>query len=156
MKKIIMVAVLLVSALTVNAQDYNWAVGLRGGYEYAGVTVKKGMDGKAWDFTGNWRFGSKSMSLNVQALYELQYTLSGPLDWYWGVGGHVGTWNNGETAKLWLGLDAVIGLEFDFSKVSGLENIPLALSLDYRPGFHFIPETSPTFGDVGFGLKFCF
>lgn len=151
MKKVIMIAVLLVSALAVNAQDYNWAIGLRGGMEKnAGITVKKGMDGSAWDFTGNWYLGGEHSRLNLQALYELQYTLTGPLDWYWGVGGHVGTWSDANAAKLWLGLDAVIGLELK------IPNVPLALSLDYRPGFNFIPETSPAYGDVAFGLKFCF
>lgn len=151
MKKVIMIAVLLVSALAVNAQDYNWAIGLRGGYDKnAGITLKKGMDGSAWDFTGNWYLGGEHTRLNLQALYELQYTLTGPLDWYWGVGGHVGTWSNANAAKLWLGLDAVVGLELK------IPNVPLALSLDYRPGFNFIPETSPAYGDVAFGLKFCF
>ena len=151
MKKFFMMAVMLVSVLAVNAQDYNWAVGLRGGMDKnAGITVKKGMDGSAWDFTGNWYLGSEQTKLNVQGLYELQYALVGSLDWYWGVGGHVGMWTTSNTGKLWLGLDAVIGLEFKFP------TLPIAISLDYRPGFNFIPETSPAYGDAAFGLKFCF
>lgn len=145
-----MVAVLMVSALAVNAQDYNWAIGVRGGWENAGVTLKKGMGGTALDFTGTWDFRSEFTHLKVQGLYEWQQNLSGGLDWYYGLGAHVGMWSDADKANLWLGIDAVIGLEFKFP------SLPIALSLDYRPGLNILPNISGGYGDVGFGLKFCF
>lgn len=150
MKKLLMVAVLMVSALAVNAQDYNWAIGVRGGWENAGVTLKKGMGGTALDFTGTWDFRSEFTHLKVQGLYEWQQNLSGGLDWYYGLGAHVGMWSDADKANLWLGIDAVIGLEFKFP------SLPIALSLDYRPGLNILPNISGGYDDVGFGLKFCF
>jgi len=151
MKKLMMIAVLMVSALAMNAQDYNWAIGVRGGYENAGITVKKGMGGTALDFTGNWHLGSGYTALNVQGLYEWQQNITGGLDWYYGLGAHVGMWTvDNAGSDLWLGVDAVIGLEFKFP------SLPIALSLDYRPGLNILPDVSGGYGDVGFGLKFCF
>ena len=81
----------------------------------------------------------------------MQQNLTGPLDWYYGVGAHVGMWDADDVdGKIWLGVDAVIGLELKFPSV------PLALSLDYRPGFNLLPDTNGGFGDIGFGLKFTF
>lgn len=151
MKKLMMIAVLMVSALAVNAQDYNWAVGVRGGWENAGITLKKGMGGTALDFTGSWDFRSEYTRLRVQGLYEWQQNLSGGLDWYYGIGAHLGLWgdehNNG---SFWAGVDAVLGLEFKFPE------LPIAISLDYRPGVNVLPNVGVGYGDVGFGLKFCF
>lgn len=149
MKKFLMVAVMLVSAMAVSAQDYNWAIGVRGGGESAGLTVKKGMGGNALDFTANWGLGDASY-LCVQGLYEWQYDLVSDLDWYWGVGAHVGMWDFANDGGLWLGVDAVIGLEYKFP------SLPLAISVDYRPGFNVLPDTNVGWGNWGFGLKFCF
>ena len=90
MKKLMVIAVLMVSALAVNAQDYNWAIGVRGGWENAGLTLKKGMGGTALDFTGTWDFRSDFTRLKVQGLYEWQQPLADGLDWYYGLGAHVG------------------------------------------------------------------
>ena len=150
MKKFLMVAVLMVSALAMNAQDYNWAIGVRGGLSRnAGLTVKKGMGGTALDFTANWYLVGEHSALNVQGLYEWQQNITGGLDWYYGLGAHVGL-NNAYESPLWLGVDAVIGLEFKFPE------LPIAISLDYRPGFDVLPATSPAYSDVALGLKFCF
>ena len=151
MKKLMIVAVLMVSALAVNAQDYNWAIGVRGGWNNYGLTVKKGMGGTALDFTGNWSLGSNYTALNLQGLYEWQQNLSGGLDWYSGVGAHVGMWSvKDANSSLWLGIDGVIGLEYKFPE------LPIAISLDYRPALNILPSVSGGYGDVGLGLKFCF
>lgn len=151
MKKVLLIAVLMVSALTVKAQEYSQAIGLRGGAEFAGVTYKMYMGSNALDFTGNWRFGETYSSLSLQGLYEFNYDLADNLDWYWGLGAHVGVWgDNTNHGSLWLGVDGVVGLEYQIPVV------PLAISLDYRPAFNVLPSTSAGFGDIGFGLKFCF
>lgn len=149
MKKVLLIAVLMVSALAVKAQDYNSAIGLRFGGENAGVTYKQYLGSNALDFTANWHLGEYS-SLNVQGLYEFQYNLATNLDWYWGLGAHVGMWGGKDSAALWLGVDAVIGLEYH------IPGVPLAISADYRPGFNLLPETSGGWGDWGLGVKFCF
>ena len=149
MKKVLLIAVLMVSALTVKAQDYNWAVGLRWGGENAGLTVKENLGANALDFTANWGLGEVS-HLNVQGLYEWQYNLVDNLNWYWGLGAHVGMWGGKGNGALWLGVDAVIGMEYKFP------GVPIAISADYRPGFNLLPETSGGWGDWGLGLKFCF
>ena len=48
MKKFLVMATLLVATLTVSAQDYNWAIGVRGGV-FNGLTVKKNLNENAME-----------------------------------------------------------------------------------------------------------
>ena len=68
MKKFLLVFSLLcaTSALSVKAQDYNWAIGVRGGETATGITVKHHFD-PANGLEGIIDFAK---GVNVYALYE--------------------------------------------------------------------------------------
>lgn len=148
MKKILLAAVLLISALTVNAQDYNWAIGVRGGGANAGLTIKENLGANALEFgidLGWTDYG------RLQVLYEWQTpVIADGFNLYYGLGGYVGAWNFKENAKIGVGAEAVIGLEYK------IPSVPIAFSLDYRPSVSVLPEFGFGYSDVGFGVKFCF
>ena len=55
-----MMAALMVATLTVSAQDYNWAVGVRGG-GFSGITAKKNLDKNALEFGASFGVGNYLM-----------------------------------------------------------------------------------------------
>lgn len=153
MKKVLLtiVAVLLVS-LSVKAQPYNWAVGLRGGPSWGDITVKHFTGAStAIEVDGSISFHGWGWELG--ALYEWHNNLAGGLNLYYGPGAHIGTFNDGSAQALALGIMGTIGLEYKF-------NIPIALSLDWRPHMTYQFGSAPGLGwgwaDVGLGVKFCF
>ncbi len=144
MKKQLLIIVILFGSITLSfGQDYENAIGLRGGL-YNGVTFKHFLGEssavEAMLFT-RWN------GFAVSALYEIHsYTAFDVprLNWYYGIGGHVGlfdgtyvSWLDNTVATMVIGVDAILGIEYNF------EEIPINISLDYKPAFNLI-------GDVGF------
>jgi hypothetical protein len=120
-----------------NAQDYNTGVGFRGGFSN-GLTVKHFV-GSHSAFEGI--LSSRWRGFQVTGLYEIhnQFFDVERFHWYFGGGAHVGFWN-GDYAK-WgdpgimytvVGIDGILGLEYNFRE------IPINLSLDWKPAFNFI------------------
>ena len=143
MKKFLMMAALLVATLTVSAQDYNWAVGLRGG-GFSGLTAKKNMGATAVEAGLSFYGGG----LAIDAVYEWQTpVITDGMHLYYGAGAYV------NLGAFGLGAEAVIGLEYRIPI-----NLPLAVSLDYRPSLNLIGAAGfdPNFWNFGIGLKYCF
>lgn len=127
-------------------QSYNTAIGIKGGWPYYGTLDIKHNFGGAY---GEFRIGGGRHDWFIQGLYEKNYGLEGGLEWYWGVGAHVGFWNYGPYKgddhyyhngkyygnSSYVGLDAVVGLEYTF------EAIPLNLAADFGPSFNGYPYT---------------
>lgn len=154
MKKVILtiVAVLLVS-LSVKAQPYNWAVGLRGGLTWGDVTVKH-FTGSSTAIEVNGAISFNGFGWELAGMYEWHNALAGALNVYYGPGAHIGTFNDGNGQALALGILGTVGLEYKFG-------IPIALSLDWRPHMTYqfgtaAPGLRFGWGDVGLGIKFCF
>lgn len=137
MKKIILIVAIIVSSIALNAQSYKTGIGLRGGLSN-GLTVKHFLsESNAIEgiLSTRWK------GFNITGLYEFEYSLPEEgLDWYWGVGGHVGFWD-GRYGNPWfkdtrtytvIGVDGIIGIEYTFA------SIPLNLSLDYKPAFNLV------------------
>lgn len=144
MKKFLMMAALMVATLTVSAQDYNWAVGVRGG-GFSGITAKKNLDKNALEFGASFGVGNYLM---VDGVYEWQEpVIAEGFHLYYGGGAYVGLAGN----AFWLGAEAVVGLEYRIPI-----NVPLAVSLDYRPGLNIIPGLGFNAFNFGFGIKYCF
>lgn len=158
MKKIILIIALSLAAVTAaSAQDYNWAIGLRGGGMASGLTVKhKVSEGRALEFTGNYWYAGRGAILTGLMEWNTPVITDG-FNLYYGIGAHLGSGvydNNGTaTAKFIVGVDAVVGLEYKVPRA------PIAFSLDYRPFLHILStEASKMLGlyDIGLGVKFCF
>ena len=143
MKKFLVMAALMVATLTVSAQDYNWAVGLRGG-GFSGITAKQNMGENAIE--AGLSFGSGS--INIDGVYLWQQPVIGEgFHLYYGAGAFVGLGSN----YLVLGAEGVIGLEYRLPI-----DLPLAVSVDYRPSLSIIPTVDLGVYNFGFGIKYCF
>jgi hypothetical protein len=185
MKKIYLyLAAALLSAGTINAQNnrtapssgegmpgYKTSIGIRFGYE-GGLTLKhfmkekraiEGIISAGW---GGWGF-------RLTGLYEVHKNFPGVegLDWYFGGGAHIGSYNNAyygyygyynggyydnkghwhsggyRSRYMTVGIDGIIGLEYQF------EDAPFSISLDFKPYVDIIGY-SGRFGDGALSLRY--
>lgn len=145
MKKFMAIAALMVATLTVSAQDYNWAAGLRFG-NLQGIAGKMQLGenaieaGLATDLSDYLRF---------DAVYEWQQPVIGEgFHFYYGAGAYT---NLGGNQDFGLGAEAVAGLEYRIPI-----DFPLAVSLDYRPLFNIVGGFGADLVNFSFGVKYCF
>ncbi len=157
MRKLILTIVFVFAFIVLSsAQDYKTGIGLRAGYP-AGLTVKHFISDRAaleGIFATRWR------GFVITGLFEAHRQLADVdnLNWYYGVGAHIGFWNTnssiswGEagTAYTVVGIDGILGLEYNF------EEIPINLSLDWKPAFN-LTGYSGFWGDGGaFSIRYIF
>lgn len=154
MKKLLLFTSIIMLATFSYAQSYGSGVGIKslspGGGPYGGIGVNFKTNiggGSALDMT----FGGGSHHLAGQLLYEWQRETGWTpgLDWYIGIGGTLGIWsksyyydwddddyykykykNHKYQSGFFLGVDAVIGLDFNLEPNTG---IPIGLSLEAGP-----------------------
>ena len=140
MKKVLLTIAIVMCFISVSyAQDYHTAIGLRGGFEN-GLTIKhftREKSGYEFILASRWR------GFEITGLYEVYNRAfdTDRLKWFMGVGGHIGFWNGDYTRDYWgtpgnsytvVGVDGIIGLEYCFI------DVPINLSLDWKPAFNFI------------------
>ena len=92
--------------------------------------------------------GWNSKYLGLAGVYQWVWDLSALGDgfkWYAGVGAVLGIYED----DFALGAAGNIGIEYNF-------NIPLQISLDYRPTFYLIPGTDFCSTGVGLGIRYRF
>jgi len=128
------------------AQEYKTSLGLRAGWPY-GLSIKHFMsrtNAVEGILASSWQ------GFVTTALLENEHpTKSFPnLNWFWGVGGHIGFWDNNphvNTTGSVIGLDGIIGLEYTF------DEIPLNLSVDILPSLNIFGATG--WGGIGSALS---
>ncbi|MCC6251959.1 MAG: hypothetical protein IT238_05805 [Bacteroidia bacterium] len=119
-------------------QLYYTAIGLNAAYNY-GITLKHYLNHKNMiEGIVNFNYGA-----GTTLLYEFNnrhpFNVD-ELDWYYGIGGHVKALNgrrsnvfyNDRLKHLYVGLDAVLGLEYT------LKETPLNLGINVKPELNFI------------------
>ncbi|MBE8723223.1 hypothetical protein [Sphingobacterium pedocola] len=100
---------------------------------------------------------SRSSRFRVVGLYQWHKPITGDFSWFYGVGGSIGSYKYkayrnaaGEqinaSTELALSVDGIIGVEYN------IPTTPLAVSLDVKPYFDFIQESSIRLIDP-FGLS---
>lgn len=143
MKKFLVMAALMVATLSVSAQDYEWAVGLRGG-GFSGLTAKQNLGDNAIEAGLSLYNGGFA----IDAVYEWQEPVIGEgFHLYYGAGAYANLGNG----YFGLGAEGVVGLEYRLPI-----DFPLAVSLDYRPGLNLVGGVGFWGGNFGFGVKYCF
>ncbi|MCX6189639.1 MAG: hypothetical protein NTW54_08580 [Bacteroidetes bacterium] len=153
MMKILIFCISLAFFVSAQAQTYNTALGLRLGLSN-GLTIKHFISSKsALEVIA----ASRWKGANLTALYEINKTLSGSsFSWYYGVGGHFGYWR-GNNVSPWfhtgdnytvIGIDGIVGLEYNFSET------PFNVSLDYKPGLNLIGYSGFWGDEVGLSLRY--
>jgi hypothetical protein len=139
MKKLLVIIVfILISVLSLNAQDYKTSLGLRAGLPFglSGVTIKHFLN-KFNAVEGIATFNYNGIVATGLFQNERWTGFYPGINWYWGAGAHVGIWGAGENRYLgssslykggtMAGIDGILGVEFT------LDEIPLNLSFDFLP-----------------------
>lgn len=135
MRKLIFLVMILagLSITNAEAQNYDHAIGLRGG-PGTGFTYKQ-FTGENIALEGILTMRWKGFI--ATGLYEIHrddFNVLG-MDWYYGVGAHAGVWNNDdddEHSGTLIGADAIVGIEYTFKE------IPINVSLDWKPAINLI------------------
>jgi len=109
-----------------------------------------------------WRNSNNIDALKLAGLYQWVWNIDGGFNWYAGIGGGLGSWsydnnknnnfNNNEDSGAFAFAAGDIGIEYNF-------DIPLLISLDFRPEFYFNSDTfrENNFGpDIALGIRFQF
>lgn len=152
MKKLVILTLLLMAASLSSKAQYKAAFGVRfsGG---PAVSMKFSTDNNEAAEGLLSGFGN---GLKGTLLYEWHNSAfdSNQWRWYYGVGAHLGAspdrnWRNdrpGPDGVFHVGADGILGLEHTFRE------IPLNLSIDWKPEFNFVNYTGlalPVFGATG-------
>jgi hypothetical protein len=141
--KALLITVLLSGLFsTGKAQDYETAVGVRLGFAQS-LSIKHfvGSDLAIEGLLGRYYYGGFNLAILGELHREQAFGADG-LWWYYGGGGHLGSygWTNNNPRwkdqyngnRLVIGLDGILGLEYN------IKEIPFNVSLDFKPTFDLI------------------
>jgi len=160
MKKVISIS-LIVAIIgftnTVSAQAYKTAVGVRLSSSSAmvnnSITLKHFLNERS-AIEALFSFGDP---LSLGALYEIHKPFSTEgLQWFYGGGGYLGfvkTYNPNKDKNetdVNVGAQGVIGLDYKFT------NLPLNLSLDWKPELNLVSDINFEPAAIGFSARFTF
>ena len=134
--------VCILSVISIHAQDYKLGLGIR--FSDASPTISSSITAKYFfnetsAVDGLISFGTR---FGIGGLYEIHTPLNATegQKWYYGGGAYVGFQNH----TTYAGPQGVVGLDYKFS------NVPLNLSLDWKPELDFSPSIN--FVPDAFGL----
>lgn len=139
----------------VKAQNYDQALGLRGGYS-GGITYKNTLGGhRAFEGILSTRY----RGVKFTGLYQIHKPAfrTKNFHWYYGAGAHVGFYDNryyfGPDGEVYrgpvtsVGIDGILGLEYQ------IPEIPFLVSIDVKP-FWDIIYPGPSYWDAGLSLRY--
>ena len=166
MKKFLFTTILLVGlAFSGQAQNLSKnALGLRLGDNdgYGGeVSYQRALTSDTrLEFDLGWRNSKDYDAVKLATLHQWIWNIDGGFNWYAGVGGGIGSWKTGTyyinnvkykgDSNTVLFAAGDIGIEYNF-------DIPLQLSLDFRPEIYFSDSINDDFGpDVALGIRYKF
>lgn len=151
------IAILIIISGSLFSQNYNTAIGLRGGL-FNGITAKHFI-GKETAIEGlvTGRWGGFNIT-GLYQMYEPAFNAKG-LYWYYGGGVHAGffdeneiDWNGRDDndGGFVFGVDGIVGIEYNFQK------IPFNISLDWKPTLNFIGWTGLWLDAGGISVRYKF
>ncbi len=152
MKKLlaILMILVLIASFAIAKEGNNMDIGLRGGVR-SGIVGRLWTENNAIEATLGYNNG-----LIVTGVYEWHKPLKlGELEglsWYYGGGAHLGI-SSWWAAALALGIDGVIGVEYDLKQHI---NLPLSVSLDWKPGLDILGGWAGHLGNTGLAVRWTF
>lgn len=158
MKKVVLLFIIILGfVFATNAQEVSRnAIGLRLGDSNgfgAEISYQRAFkDHNRFEVNFGWRDGNDFDGVKFVGLFQWVWVLDGNFNWYVGAGGGLGTYNfdNKALDNGAFGLVAGnIGIEYIF-------DIPLLLSLDFRPELVFGSYTDDIVFDIGLGVRYQF
>jgi hypothetical protein len=159
MKKMILTFALIVSMVaTLMAQADNKAIGVRlgSGFGYGAEISYQQPLSKANRLEVD--LGLNSWGFGLNGVYQWVWDLSDLADgfnWYAGVGAGIGSYNfkfnsfPNNPSNLSVGVLGQVGIEYKFE-------IPLTISLDYRPGIYVVPSFQGSYDGICLGARYRF
>ncbi len=159
MKKFFLLTLALIGfALTTHSQNIaDNAIGLRMGDNNglgAEVSYQRALgDNTRLEADLGWRNGNNYNAFQLTGLYQWVHALDGNFNWFVGAGGGIASFDgkdelNGiSETEIFIAGD--IGIEYDF-------DIPLLLSLDFRPTLGFGDFTDDLDFDIALGIRYQF
>ncbi|MDR0874266.1 MAG: hypothetical protein LBN27_12520 [Prevotellaceae bacterium] len=150
MKKKIFMLAFVAAGFIVTANAQNNAIGLRGVYNGAEISFQHTLvnTNRLEVDAGFWGNG-----VNLTGIYQWNWDLAQLADgfkWYAGVGAGAGFWGINDKGYFNAGVAGQIGIEYNF-------NIPLQLSLDYRPALYFLGDGKGGYWtNVALGIRYKF
>ena len=159
MKKLFLLSLTIFGfSLLASAQDISPnAIGLRLGDSDglgAEISYQHALgDNNRLELDFGWRDGNNYNAFKLTGLYQWVFPLDGAFNWYVGAGGGIASFDgknvlNGESETA-LFAAGDIGIEYSF-------DIPLQLSLDFRPELGFGNFTDDLDFDIAFGIRYQF
>lgn len=160
MKKILFACLFLTGLFTINtvsAQDYKTGLGVRlsssGAVVNNSISIKHFLNERT-AIEGLFSFGDP---LALGALYEIHKPIPATgIKWYYGAGGYLAfiktfdpnKQKNETTANF--GAQGVLGLDYKFA------NLPLNISLDWKPELNIVTDINFEPSAIGFTARFTF
>ena len=148
-----LIAAILFSVTQLHAQDYNTALGIRlsssGPAVNNSVSFKHFMNPKL-AVEGLFTFDKKAA---IGALLEVHNDMPSTegLKWFDGAGAYIGfDSDKTSTDRALMGAQGIIGLDYKFA------NLPLNLSLDWKPELNIIDNINFEPAAIGFTIRFTF
>lgn len=165
MKKILLTLVIALGAsLAAQAQEIaDNAIGLRigdGNGFGTEISYQRALGGNnRLELDLGIRNGNNFDGFQLTGLYQWVWNIDGGFNWYAGVGGGLASFsydddrfNNGDDSETFIFAAGDIGIEYNF-------DIPLMLSLDFRPEFGFGNDRFDNDGlnsDIALGIRYQF
>ena len=145
------IAAILISATQLKAQDYKTALGLR--LSSRGPAVNNSLTFKTFvnpklAIEGLFTFDNKTA---IGALFEIHNDIPSTdgLKWFYGAGAYLGfDSDKTHTDRALMGGQGVVGLDYKFA------NLPLNISLDWKPELNIIDNINFEPAAVGFSIRF--
>ncbi|MDR0559428.1 MAG: porin family protein [Prevotellaceae bacterium] len=159
MKKIFFVIALAVSGMYVaNAQVDGKAIGLRFGYGFEASYQHALGNANRLELDLGMNPGDGYLGISLTGIYHWVFDLSAltkGFNWYVGAGANTAQWNyrevNGvkKSSDFALGVAGQAGIEYNFE-------VPLQMSLDYRPILYFLPSTAGGWNSICLAIRYRF
>ncbi|MFT5857932.1 MAG: hypothetical protein ACI865_000016 [Flavobacteriaceae bacterium] len=159
MRTLLISSFISLSCLTVSAQSYNTALGVKADWSNLNVGLGelsvKHFFNSPHAIDASLGFGRRYAWLHV--MYEHNQSFLGDTEWYYGVGGDFGIWDTNydgrfeasERSGVWAGIDGNLGIEYTFV------DFPINLAFDMGPTVRLFPDVKLGIM-AGFALRYAF
>lgn len=157
MKKLIVTALVLIgSGFTAQSQEISKNVlGLRLGDNNGfgtEISYQRGLsDNNRIEANLGWRNNHNVSAFKLTGIYQWIWEIDNSFNWYAGAGAGLGSWSATDKSGSFLFVAGNVGIEYN------LKDLPLLISLDYRPEFGGHGYFDNNYGsDVALGIRYKF
>lgn len=157
MKKLIVTALVLIgSGFTAQSQEISKNVlGLRLGDNNGfgtEISYQRGLsDNNRIEANLGWRNNHNVSAFKLTGIYQWIWEIDNSFNWYAGAGAGLGSWSATDKSGSFLFVAGNVGIEYN------LKDLPLLISLDYRPEFGGHGYFDNNYGsEVALGIRYKF